>query len=180
MTTALLSSYDRLSRSDAVLLLIDPQVGPLWELEASELRRQLTDLARTARRLAVPTILTTIAYDQLGPVIPELSGTAREQRQIERAVGNAWDDARVRHAVMATKRKQLIIAGSVTDAGVAPCAVAAAEDGYLVHAAIQSKPSSYQAVRRMLEVGVVVNSFGIVNLELTGADARPATLHLYR
>ena len=180
MTTALVSSYDRLTRDNAVLLLIDPQVGPLWELDAAELRRHITSLARTAKRYGVPTIVTTIADEQLGPVIPELPMAGGEHRHIQRAVGNAWDDMRVRHAVRATRRKQLIIAGSVADAGVGPCAVAAAEDGYLVHAAIQSRPTSYQAVRRMLEAGVFVSSFGIVNLELTGADARPTSLQLYR
>ena len=173
MTTALVSAYDRLTPENAALLLIDPQVGPLWELDASELRRQITRLARTARSLAVPTIVTTIADEQLGPVIPELPRAAREHAHIDRDVGNAWDDARVRQAVMATRRRKLIIAGSVTDAGVAPCAVAAARDGYVVHAAIQSKPWSHHAVRRMLEAGVVVTSFGIVTLELTDADIRP-------
>jgi nicotinamidase-related amidase len=180
MTTALASSYDRLTRDNAVLLLVDPQVGPLWELDASELRRQITSLARTARQFGIPTIVTTIAYDHLGPVIPELPGAARGRAYIERNVGNAWDDPRIRHDVRATRRTRLIVAGSVTDVGVAPCAVAAARDGYVVHAAIQSKPSSHHAVRRMLEAGVVVSSFGIVNLELTGADARPTALQLYR
>ena len=180
MTTALASSYDRLTRDNAVLLLIDPQVGPLWELDASELRRQITSLARTARQVGIPTIVTTIASNQLGPVIPELPGAARGRANIERKVGNAWADARVRHDVRATRRTRLIVAGSVTDAGVGPCAVAAAHDGYIVHAPIQATPSSHHAVRRMLEAGVVVTSFGIVNLELTGAEARPTTLQLYR
>jgi isochorismatase family protein len=180
MTTALAPSYDRLTRDNAVVLLIDPQVGPLWELDASALRRQITGLARVARQLGIPTIVTTLAPDELGPVIPELPGSARTRAFIERRVGNAWDDARVRHDVRATRRTRLIIAGSVTDVGVAPCAVAAAKDGYLVHAAIESKPATHNAVRRMIEAGVIVTSYGIVNLELTGADARPSALQLYR
>jgi hypothetical protein len=180
MTTALAPSYDRLTRDNAVVLLIDPQVGPLWELDASVLRRQITGLARVARQLGIPTLVTTIAPDQLGPVIPELPGAGRTRAFIERRVGNAWDDARVRHDVRATRRTRLIIAGSVADAGVAPCAVAAASDGYSVHAAIESKPATHNAVRRMIEAGVIVTSFGIVNLELTGADSRPSTLQLYR
>ena len=175
MTIALAFTYDRPRRDNAVLLLIDPQVGPLWELESAPLRRQMTDLAKTARRLAVPTIVTTIAHDDLGPIIPELSH-ATADRAIERTVGNAWHEQRVRHAVESTRRRKLIVAGSVTDVGVAPCAIAAVEAGFDVYAPIMSAPSSFLAVRRMIEAGVVVTSFGRIDLDLAGVGARPNVL----
>ena len=61
MTGALSSSYERLTRDNAALLLIDQQVGPLWELELAPQRRRVTALARVAERLGVPTIVTAIA-----------------------------------------------------------------------------------------------------------------------
>ena len=176
--TVLACSYDRLTPDNAVLLLIDPQVGPLWELEAAELRRQLTTLARTARRLTLPTIVTSIAYDDLGPIIPELSDAAREDEIVERGFGNAWDDTRVRRAVESTGRRKLIVAGSVTDAGVAPCAIAAAAAGFDVCAPIESTPSSQLAVRRMIEAGVVVTTFSLVIAEIVRGDARSRVLAL--
>lgn len=180
MNTALASAYDRLTRDNTALLLVDPQVGPLWELEAAELRRQITNLARVARRLGLPTIVTTIAYDELGPIIPELSFDDSDRSVVERLVGNAWTESRVRQAVATTGRKKLVVAGSVADVGVAPCAIAAAEDGFEVYAPILSKPANHHAVQRMLEAGVIVTTFRLLDFELSRGDVRSRVLQLRR
>jgi hypothetical protein len=84
----------------------------------------------------------------------------------------------VRRAVESTGRRKLIVAGSVTDAGVAPCAIAAAAAGFDVCAPIESTPSSQLAVRRMIEAGVVVTTFSLVIAEIVRGDARSRVLAL--
>jgi nicotinamidase-related amidase len=53
--------YDRLTRDNAVLLLIDEQVGLLTgirDMDITELRRNVVGLAKAAKILGVPTILS--------------------------------------------------------------------------------------------------------------------------
>jgi hypothetical protein len=53
--------YDRLTRDNAVLLLIDEQVGILTgikDMDVAELKRNVVDLAKAAKILDVPTILS--------------------------------------------------------------------------------------------------------------------------
>lgn len=155
LTTALDSSYERLTRDNAALLLIDPQVGPLWELELAPQRRRVTALARVAEQVGVPTIVTATAPEMWGPIIPELAAVCAEHSVIVRTAANAWDDPQVRCAVEATGRTMLIIAGSATDVGVAPCAVAAARDGYGVIALVDALGVASDGVLAELEFGGV-------------------------
>jgi len=59
------SSYERLTTDNACVLLIDHQIGPLWELEFAETRRRAVELAGGAKRLAVPTVITAIGVSIL-------------------------------------------------------------------------------------------------------------------
>src|SRR5690349_24062759 len=112
-------SYDRLTTDNACVLLIDHQIGPLWELEFAEPRRRVVELAMTARRLRLPTIITAIGVETLGPVIPELTAAFEEAPHIARTVPNPWNDPRIGGAIESTGRKKLIVAGSAADVGVA-------------------------------------------------------------
>src|SRR5947207_14721631 len=100
-------SYDRITTDNACVLLIDHQIGPLWELEFAEPRRRVVELAVAARRLRLPTIITAIGIESLGPIIPELTSAFEEAPHIVRSAVNAWDDPRVRGAVEETGRKKL-------------------------------------------------------------------------
>jgi nicotinamidase-related amidase len=167
ISAALSSPYDRLTRDNAALLLIDHQVGPLWELELAAPRRRVTALARAAEQLGIPTIVTAIAPEAWGPIIPELAAVCPESLVIVRTVVNAWDDARVRCAVESTGRATLIIAGSTTEVGVTPCAVAAVRDGYAVFAPVDaSGQSSNRALVRLAQGGVIVTTVELLVSEL--------------
>lgn len=122
----------------SVLLLIDHQVGPLWELESRAVRLAAVRLASAATFLRVPIIVTASECDLRGPVITELLSASRTRRPIERECVNAWGHSAVRHAVEATGRSQLIVAGLHVEHAVALTAVAAAGDGYDVTIALDS------------------------------------------
>ena len=166
-TAALNPRYERLTPDNAIVLLIDHQIGPLWDLEFSASRRRVVDLARLAQTLGVPTVVTTIAPKTCGPVIPELGVVIDESRIIVRRTANAWDDARIRSAVDACGRRKLILAGSVLDVGVALCALAAAHAGYEVYAPIDaSGQASHAALLRLSRAGVIVTTTSLVSAEL--------------
>jgi len=128
---------DRVTRDDAVLLVIDCQVGSLWDLEFGPVRRRLADLAGSARRAGVPMIACSIDLDDRGPVLPELVAAHPGVSIINRSTSNAWSHDRIREAVRDTGRSTLVVAGSAADLCVSLCAMNAAADGLSVHAILE-------------------------------------------
>src|SRR4029450_3162594 len=124
---------DQITRDRAVFLFLDHQVGPLWEPDATGLRRDAARLAAAAKRLGVPTVLSAMSCDAWGPIVPELREASRGAPTVRRAAINAWHVQRVRQAIEATGRTHLIIAGLAIEGSVLATALAAAESGYPVH-----------------------------------------------
>jgi len=166
---------DRLARESTVLLLVDYQIGPLWEPDAVELRRDVVALASVASSVGVPTILTVLACDDWGPIIPELAQVTLSAALIPRSVLDPWSVLRIRQAIEATGRTQLVIAGVATEMCVSRAAVGATRDGYRVHAVLDasghfSPQAAAAAVLRMRARGVIVSSCATVLIELVNGD----------
>src|SRR5690606_13179993 len=80
----------------------------------------------------LPTILTT-SFEEgpNGPLVPELKETFPDAHYIARPGQiNAWDNEDFVKAIKATGKKQLIIAGVVTEVCVAFPALSALEEGF--------------------------------------------------
>ncbi|MFC9589883.1 hydrolase [Streptomyces sp. NPDC056944] len=126
-----------LSPHESVLVLIDHQPrmmagGSSGEREA--LRNNVAGLARTARAFGVPTVLTGIAPEEFGGTLfGELTDVFGDRRVICRTLINAWADKRVRDAVLATGRRQIVIAGLWSEVGVVLPALSALEEGREVY-----------------------------------------------
>src|SRR3989441_12256817 len=107
--------YEPLTSENAALILVDHQVGLMTgvrDYSTGELKHNVVALAKAARVLKVPTIVTTTARDSMwGPTFPELVEALPGVNIIDRASVNAWDDPRVAAAIEATGRKKLIFAG---------------------------------------------------------------------
>jgi nicotinamidase-related amidase len=129
-----------LTRTDAVLLLVDQQEGPFSRIhDAEATRRILVALARCARLLEVPAVMTTaLAGGPNGAQLPELADAFPDQEVIDRTVINAWHDARVREAIRGTGRRQVVIAGTGLDVCAQLPALAASAEGFEAYAAIDS------------------------------------------
>jgi len=166
-------SHDRLTTENACVLLIDHQIGPLWELEFAEPRRRVVELATAARRLQLPTIITAIGIETLGPIIPELTAANETAPHLVRSEVNAWDDPAVRGAVEGTGRRKLIIAGSAAHVGVALCAKSAVDAGFDVYAPIDASAQfSHAASTWLARAGVIVTTVSLVTTELETVHAR--------
>jgi nicotinamidase-related amidase len=166
-------SNDRLTTDNACILLVDHQIGPLWELEFAESRRRVVELATLARRLNLPTIITAIGLETLGPIIPELTAANEEAPHLVRSEVNAWNDHGVRGAIEGTGRKKLIIAGSAAHVGLALCAKSAADAGYDVYAPIDASAQFSHAASVWLSLaGVILTTVSLVTAELETMRAR--------
>jgi nicotinamidase-related amidase len=129
--------YVRLDKKSAAALLVDHQSGLMSlvrDIEPDRFKNNVLALADLARYFTLPTILTTSFEDgPNGPLLPELEETFPDAPYIARPGQiNAWDNEDFVEAVKATGKKQLIIAGVVTEVCVAFPALSALEEGYQV------------------------------------------------
>ena len=126
--------YVRLDKDNAVVLLVDHQTGLLSlvrDIDPDKFKNNVLALAAAAKYFNLPTILTTSFEDgPNGPLVPELVEMFPDAPYIARPGQiNAWDNEDFVNAVKATGKKQLIIAGVVTEVCVAfPTLSALAED----------------------------------------------------
>ena len=129
--------YIRLDKNNAAVLLVDHQAGLLSlvrDTDPDKFKNNVLALADLARYFALPTILTTSFEDgPNGPLVPELKQIFPDAPFIPRPGQiNAWDNEDFAAAVKATGKKQLIIAGVVTEVCVAFPALSALAEGYEV------------------------------------------------
>lgn len=126
--------YVRLDKNNAAVLLVDHQTGLLSlvrDIDPDKFKNNVLALAAAAKYFNLPTILTTSFEDgPNGPLVPELVEMFPDAPFIARPGQiNAWDNEDFVKAVKATGKKQLIIAGVVTEVCVAfPTLSALAED----------------------------------------------------
>ena len=129
--------YIRLDKNDAAVLLIDHQAGLLSlvrDIDPDRFKNNVLALADLAKYFELPSILTTSFEDgPNGPLVPELVDILPDAPYIARPGQiNAWDNEDFLAAVEATGKKQLIVAGVVTEVCVAFPALSALAAGYEV------------------------------------------------
>lgn len=139
-------------KDDAAVLLLDHQVGLfslVRDFGPDEFRNNVLALAATAKYFELPTVIaTSVSSGPNGPILPEIIETLPDAPLISRAGEiNAWDSPEFVAAVKATGRKQLLIAGIVTDVCVAMPALSALEEGYEVFIVTDASGTFSSAVR---------------------------------
>lgn len=168
--------YVRLDKNQAAVLLVDHQAGLLSlvrDFEPDKFKNNVLALADLADYFKLPTILTTSFEDgPNGPLVPELKALFPEAPYIARPGQiNAWDNADFVKAVKATGKKQLIIAGVVTEVCVAFPALSALAEGYDVFVVTDASGTFNEVTRhaawnRMAEAGAQLMSWFGVACEL--------------
>ena len=169
----------RLTRDNAVLLLVDHQVGlytGIRDIDLLTLKHNVVALTRSMLALKVPVVVTTTSEKMWGPLIPELADVLRGVKTIERTTVNAWDERRVADAVKSTGRKKLIVTGISTDVCLAFPAIAALADGFESYAVIEASGGFTQTqvdmgILRMQQAGVVPVGYSNVAVEILADNA---------
>src|SRR6201982_409175 len=162
-------SYEPLTSQNAALVLVDHQVGLMSgvrDYSIGELKHNVVALAKAAKALKLPIVVTTTARDSMwGPTIPELVQALPGTDIIDRSSVNAYDDARVSRAIEATGRKKLIFAGSSLEVCAAFPAMTAVAKGLDAYVAVDasgtfSETKRQAGILRMLQAGVIVSGYG--------------------
>lgn len=146
------------------MLLVDHQTGLLSlvrDIDPDKFKNNVLATAELAKYFGLPTILTTsFETGPNGPLVPELKEMFPDAPYIARPGQiNAWDNEEFLAAVKATGKKQLIIAGVVTEVCVAFPALSAIEAGYDVFVITDASGTFNQMTRdaawdRMSAAGV--------------------------
>jgi nicotinamidase-related amidase len=168
---------------DAVMLLIDHQSGLFQlvkDIELPALRAHVTALAKMAYLARIPTFTTASVPDgPNGPLIPEIHQYNPDAVFIPRTGQiNAWDNPAWVKAIEATKRKTLLIAGTLTSVCMAFPTLSALVAGYKVFTIVDasgnwSKMATDLTIARVVQAGAMpIDTFAVLT-ELMGTWNRP-------
>jgi nicotinamidase-related amidase len=169
--------------NDVVMLLIDHQSGLfnlVKDMPVSQLRNNIIALAKVAAKLKIPVITTASVPDgQNGPMIPEIQQFAPHVKYVPRQGQiNAWDVPMFVKAVEETKRKTIVMTGTLTSVCLAFPAICAVAAGYKVYAVVDASGNWSQmatdlTVARLVQAGVIpVDTFAVIG-ELQQTWNRP-------
>lgn len=145
-------TYKRLDKNNAAVLLVDHQAGLcslVRDIAPDKFKNNVLALADLAKYFKLPTILTTsFESGPNGPLMTELKDVFPNAPYIARPGQiNAWDNEDFVKAVKATGKKQLIIAGIVTEVCVAFPALSAIEEGFDVFV-VTDASGTFDAITR--------------------------------
>jgi nicotinamidase-related amidase len=173
--------YEPLTQQNAAVILVDHQVGLMTgvrDYSTGELKHNVVALAKAAKALGLPLVVTTTARDSMwGPTFPELVQALPGVEIIDRATVNAYDDPRVAKAIEATGRKKLIFAGISLEVCAAFPAMTAVARGLDAYVAVDASGTFSETKRqagllRMQQAGVILSDYGTLMVEILKDNSR--------
>ena len=182
------SAYEPLTAQNAALVLVDHQVGLMTgvrDYSTGELKHNVVALAKSAKALGLPIVVTTTARDSMwGPTFPELVEALPGVEIIDRSTVNAYDDQRVAGAIEATGRKKLIFAGISLEVCAAFPAMTAVARGLNAYVAVDASGTFSETKRqagllRMLQAGVILSDYATMMVEILKDNGRPEAGAVY-
>jgi nicotinamidase-related amidase len=180
--------YSPLTADNAALVLVDHQVGLMTgvrDYSTGELKHNVVALAKAAKALNLPIVVTTTARDSMwGPTIPELVDALPGVKIIDRSSVNAYDDERVAKAIEATGRKKLIFAGISLEVCAAFPAMTAVARGLDAYVAVDASGTFSDTKReagllRMAQAGVTLSDYATMMVEILKDNGRPEAGAVY-
>jgi len=171
----------KITRNNTAVVLIDHQVGLLTgvrDMTTQDLEHNVVHLARAAKLLGIPVVVTNAATDFWGPTIPALVDALGDQDILTRTIINSWDDPRFVKRVEATGRKCLIFAGVSLPVCAALPAMAAMAAGYESYLVVDASASFTETGRdaamfRLSQAGVKLGDYASLMCELLADNADP-------
>jgi nicotinamidase-related amidase len=177
-----------LTSENAALVLVDHQIGLMTgvrDYSTGELKHNVVALAKAARALKLPIVVTTTARDSMwGPTFPELVEALPDIEIIDRSSVNAFDDPRVASSIEATGRKKLIFAGISLEVCAALPAITAVGKGLAAYVAVDASGTFSETKReagllRMQQAGVILSDYATLMVEILKDNGRPEAAAVY-
>lgn len=183
-TAAHANRLEPLTPENSVLLMVDYQpqyVFSVHSIPTSELVNNATGLAKAAKVFSVPTVFTTVNAKSFGgPFFSQVQQARPDVTPVDRTGMNAWEEPKVRQAIVRTGRKKVLVAGLWTDSCVTLPVLSLLKEGYDVYVVTDAsgdvnKDSHDMAVQRMVQAGAVPVTWLAVMLEWQRDWARTGT-----
>src|SRR5579862_6049468 len=180
--------YEPLTSDNAALVLVDHQIGLMTgvrDYSTGELKHNVVALAKAAKALKLPIVVTTTARDSMwGPTFPELVEALPGIAIIDRSSVNAFDDPKVAQAILGTGRKKLVFAGVSLEVCAALPAMTAVGKGLDAYVAVDASGTFSETKRqagmlRMAQAGVVLSDYGTLMVEILKDNSRPEAGEVY-
>lgn len=183
-------TINTLTIKKSALCLIDHQpwvAFPVNSITPELLTNNVLALAKTARTLAVPTVLTTIngrSGPLRDPLFQGLGALWPDVEPIDRTNTNAWSDPAFVEAVLATGRTKLVMAGLWTEVCLAQTAISALGAGFDVFFVADASgglsPEAHErACQRMIQAGAVPMTWFAVAAEWSPDNTAPEYQGMY-
>lgn len=187
MTTSDTDFRTPFTTEDSVFMFIDHQtrmVDLVGDQPKEQLCQSVVSVAKVAKALGVPIILSSANPEMIGPTIPELTEVLNDLPNIQRTTISAWDDERVREAVRATGRRRLIFGAIGTNVCLTQATIGALADGYEVYAAIDISGTSNELLRsasiqQMVQAGVGITTATGAIFQMLRDNADPRAADVY-
>lgn len=171
-----------LQADKCALVVIDIQqklLPPIFNKD--QLIRNTSLLARLAKILKIPTLITTQYAKGLGPTVPEIASLAESVDPIDKVEFSCFGKEEFCSAVklLPGNRNTMLLCGMETHICVMQTALGALEQGYLVHVASDAVGSRAEGnwkvgLDRMRDAGCVISSTEMMMYELLRQSGSPA------
>ena len=180
--------YDKPTADNSIVLLVDHQVGLMLGMRdtttLAELRSNVVGLARTAKALRIPTLITSSnAQWQNGDNLPEIKELFPDQPVYRRTgIINCYEDPTFRRALeelsQSTGRRHIIIAAVTIGTCCALPTLSMLNDGYAVHPVVDAcgawnRYEAEAAMSRMARAGAELATTFALACELQADWKRP-------
>jgi len=170
---------DLLSSSDCVLMVVDIQdafQGHIPDLEQVIARSSI--MIQAARLLEIPIIVTEQYPKGLGRTVESLRNILGECPYYDKLSFSCLGDEKIKAALSAFQRSQLLMVGIETHVCIAQTAFDALALGlktYLAADAISSRQSTdaHTAIERLRNAGVIITTTEAAILEMTNSSQHP-------
>lgn len=183
-------NLNQLTPDNCVVALIDHQpfvAFPVRSISPDELTNNVVGLAKIAKALDVPVVLTTINAESgplADPLFSQLQRVFPETVPIDRNNTNAWADAAFVAKIKATGRQKLVLAGLWTEVCLAQTALSALAAGYEVFFVSDasggvSREAHDDAKQRLVQAGAHPLNWLAVMAELCPDNTTPQYAQLY-
>lgn len=183
-------TLNTLTIDNCAIAFIDHQpfvAFPVSSIAPGELVNNVTGLAKVARALGVPVVLSTILArggPLADPLFSQLAAQFPDQPVIDRRNTNAWADEAFVAAVQATGRRKLVMCGLWTEVCLAQTVVSAIAAGFEVTFVADcsggvSAEAHEEGKRRMVQAGAVPMTWMALMAELCPDNTAPEYQRLY-
>lgn len=134
-----MNNINELTKDNSIFALIDHQpwvAFPVQSIAPDLLTNNVTALAKVAKALEIPVVLTTIngkGGPLNDPLFVQLAELFPGQEPIDRNNTNAWSDPRFVSAIQQSGRDKLVMCGLWTEVCLAQTVLSALKAGYTVY-----------------------------------------------